>query len=66
MARHLLGPMADRMMDASPELRLQFQAALAQDAALAADPQARLRWWLARPPCLDRAQWTYPVHAEPR
>ena len=66
MARHLLAPMADRMMEASPELRLQFQAALAQDAALAADPQARLRWWLARSPYLDRAQWTYPVYAEPR
>ena len=66
LARHLLAPMADRMMEASPELRLQFQAALAQDAALAADPQARLRWWLARSPYLDRAQWTYPVYAEPR
>jgi len=66
MARHLLAPMADRMMEASPELRLQFQAALAQDAALAADPQARLRWWLARSPYLDLALWTYPVYAEPR
>jgi len=66
MARHLLAPMADRMMEASPELRVQFQAALGQDAALAADPQARLRWWLARSPYLDRAQWTYPVFAEPR
>lgn len=66
MARHLLAPLADRMMEASPELRTQFQAALARDAALAADPQARLRWWLARSPYLDRAQWTYPVFVEPR
>ncbi len=66
LARHLLAPLADRMMAASPELRTQFQAALAQDAALAADPQARLRWWLERSPYAERAQWTYPVLAEPR
>lgn len=64
LARHLLAPHADRMMEASPELRAQFQEAVARDAALAADPEARLRWWLARSPFAERAQWTYPVYSE--
>lgn len=64
LPRHLLAPMADRMMAADPALRASFAAALAADAALAGDPQARLRWWLARSPYLDRARWTYPVLME--
>ena len=64
IARHLLAPWADRMMETSPELRAAFQAALAGDAALATDPQARLRWWRDRSPYRDRARWTYPVLME--
>jgi len=64
LPRHLLAPMADRMMATDPALRASFAAALAADAALAGDPQARLRWWLARSPYLDRARWTYPVLME--
>ncbi len=66
LPRHLLAPMADRMMAADPDLRTRFAEALAADATLAGDPQARLRWWLARSPYLDRARWTYPVLVERR
>ena len=64
LARHLLAPLADRMLEQQPEMRTQFEAALARDPAFAADPQARLRWWLARSGYLERALWTYPVFME--
>jgi FAD/FMN-containing dehydrogenase len=64
LARRLLAPWADRMMETDAALRAQFQSAVAGDAALAADPQARLRWWLARSPYFERSRWTYPVFSE--
>ena len=64
LARHLLAPWADRMMESDAALRTQFQSAIAHDAALAADPQARLRWWLVRSPYFERSRWTYPVLSE--
>lgn len=60
----LLAPWADRMMETDAALRAQFQSAVAGDAALAADPQARLRWWLTRSPYFERSRWTYPVFSE--
>lgn len=64
LARHLLAPWADRMMESDAVLRTRFQSAIARDAAPAADPQARLRWWLARSPYFERSRWTYPVLSE--
>lgn len=64
IARHLLAPWADRMMEAQPALRTAFLAAIAGDPALASDPQARLRWWRDRSDYMDRAKWTYPVLME--
>ncbi|KQQ36255.1 carboxypeptidase [Duganella sp. Leaf126] len=64
LPRHLLAPLADRMMAQDPALRAAFAEALAADPALAGDPSGRLRWWLVRSPYLDRARWTYPVLAE--
>jgi hypothetical protein len=45
VGEYLSEPIARRMMTDSPELRKQFEAKLASDAAFAADPRARLRWW---------------------
>jgi len=62
--RHLLAPLADRMMDSDPALRERFMQALASDKALASDPQARLRWWLERSDYFARSLFTYPVFME--
>lgn len=64
IARHLLAPWADQMMAAQPQLRTAFLAAIASDASLATDPQARLRWWRDRSEYRERARWTYPVLME--
>ena len=64
IARHLLAPWADRMMETQPALRTAFLAAIASDPALASDPQARLRWWRDRSDYKDRTRWTYPVLIE--
>ncbi len=42
---YLAEPIARRMMADSLELRKLFEEKLAGDAAFAADPKARLRWW---------------------
>jgi murein tripeptide amidase MpaA len=58
---YLTEPIARKMMAESPELRTEFEAKVAQDAKFAADPQARLTWWIERsnyqPPVSNR----YPV-----
>lgn len=64
LSRHLLAPMADAMMAAQPELRREFEAALAEDPQFAADPVARLQWWEKRSPYYTRSLWTYPVLRE--
>jgi len=64
LPRHLLAPMADAMMRSRPALRAVFEQRLADDAAFAADPQARLRWWEQQSEYMQRARWTYPVYAE--
>lgn len=64
LPRHLLAPMADRMMADDVALRAQFEQTLSADATLAASPEARLQWWLARSPYHDRAGWLYPVLRE--
>jgi murein tripeptide amidase MpaA len=61
LPRHLLAPLADRMMESDPALRASFVQALARDQELASDPQARLRWWLARSDYFARSLFTYPV-----
>src|SRR6185437_1427977 len=58
---YLSEPMARRLAADSPELMQQFQAALASDPALAADPQARLRWWFERSPYEPPTRGRYPI-----
>lgn len=64
LPRHLLAPLADKMMAQDPALRVAFDNAVAGDKALAADPQARLRWWLQGSDYANRSKWVYPVMME--
>lgn len=57
LPRHLLAPLADRMMGSDSGLRAEFENALAADATFAADPVARLRWWEARSEYGERTFW---------
>ena len=58
---YLTEPIARRMMVDSPELRKQFEDRLANDAAFAADPQARLTWWFQRSNYVPSSAGRYPV-----
>jgi hypothetical protein len=58
---YLTEPIARRMMVDSPELRKQFEDRLANDAAFAADPQARLTWWFQRSNYAPSSAGRYPV-----
>lgn len=64
LPRHLLAPLADKLLANDAALRAQFDGALKADPALAADPQARLLWLFARSPYGERTRWTYPVLSE--
>jgi Zinc carboxypeptidase len=58
---YLTVPIANKVAEEHPELMQEFQTTLKDDAAFAADPQARLDWWISRsnyqPPATNR----YPV-----
>lgn len=64
LPRHLLAPLADKLLANDKSLLAQFDAALKADPALAVDPQARLLWLFARSPYAGRTRWTYPVFSE--
>ncbi|MEM1230468.1 MAG: M14 family metallopeptidase [Pseudomonadota bacterium] len=57
-------PLADAMLAADPELRSAFEAKLSEDKAFAADPRARLAWFVARSPYADRRYRRYPIYRE--
>lgn len=57
-------PLAAKMLAASPQLATEFQQALAADPKLAADPDARLRWFYQRSPYWDERWLLYPVARE--
>ncbi|QUN06039.1 M14 family metallopeptidase [Shewanella yunxiaonensis] len=54
-------PMAAQMLATQPDLKKAFEAAL-KDAAFAADPKARLRWFYERSPYYDQQYLRYPVY----
>lgn len=64
LARHLLAPLADKLFESDERLRAQFLEQVNKDAVFAADPQARLQWWLDRSDYRERSKWTYPVFME--
>jgi hypothetical protein len=57
---YLTEPIARRMMADSPELRQQFELRL-EDPEFAADPRARLAWWMAHSQYEPEGAGRYPV-----
>jgi hypothetical protein len=62
---YAMEPMAAAMLAEDPALKAAFEAALAKDAKLAADPKARLQWLYMRTPFFDPRWGLYPVSREP-
>jgi hypothetical protein len=58
---YLTEPIARRMMADSPDLRRQFEDKIKSDATFAADPRARLAWWMERSKYEPEAVGRYPV-----
>jgi hypothetical protein len=58
---YLSVPIANKMAEEHPEMMKEFQAKLASDATFAADPQARLDWWISRSNYQPSAVNRYPV-----
>jgi hypothetical protein len=63
---YVMEPMAERMLAEDPELKAEYDKALAADPAFAADPQARLQWFYRRTPFADERHRLYPVGREER
>jgi murein tripeptide amidase MpaA len=57
----VLERIAREMLAADARLKSEFEARIASDAAFAADPQARLRFFYERSPYFDQAWMRYPV-----
>lgn len=57
----VLERIAREMLAKDARLKTEFEARLASDAAFAADPQARLRFFYERSPYFDQAWMRYPV-----
>jgi murein tripeptide amidase MpaA len=58
---YLTVPIANKVAEEHPELMQEFKAKLAADAGFAADPQARLDWWISRSSYQPSAVNRYPV-----
>ena len=58
---YLTVPIANKVAEEHPELMDQFQAELKTNPAFAADPQARLDWWITRSTYQPTAVNRYPV-----
>ncbi len=63
---YAIAPLAERMLEADPELRAAFEARLAEDAEFAADGDARLAWFYERTPFYDDRYRLYPIAREVR
>jgi murein tripeptide amidase MpaA len=61
---YVLEPLGDQLLRDRPDLKAAFDAALARDAAFAANPEARRRWILARTPYADPRYRVYPILSE--
>lgn len=58
---YLSVPIAKKVAEEHPEMMQEFQAKLKADAAFAADPQARLDWWITKSNYQPSAVNRYPV-----
>lgn len=61
---YIMEPTARRMLEADPALRAEFERRLAEDAAFAGNPGARLRFFYERTPYYDDRTRLYPVARE--
>jgi hypothetical protein len=61
---YAIAPLAEQMLAADPKLKAEFEAKLANDAAFAPDPEARLRWFYEKSPFYDWRYLLYPVGVE--
>ena len=58
---YLTVPIANKVAEEHPEMMQEFEAMLKADPAFAADPQARLDWWMSRSNYQSTAVNRYPV-----
>jgi hypothetical protein len=61
---YVLEALAERMLEADPNLRAEFERQLLTDAAFASNPEARLDWFYQRTPYFDDRWRLYPVGRE--
>ena len=61
---YAIAPLADRMLDADPALKAEFEAKLAAEPDFAANADARLAWFYERTPFYDQRFRLYPVGRE--
>lgn len=64
MESYVIEPMAQQMLAADPALKAAYEKRLAEDAAFAKDPNARLGWFYERSPYQDARYLLYPVGRE--
>jgi len=61
---YAIAPLAEKMMEADPKLKAEFEARLKAEPAFAADPDARLAWFYRRTPFYDDHHLLYPIARE--
>jgi murein tripeptide amidase MpaA len=61
---YVLEPLAESLLEASPELADEFRGKLLEDAEFAADPRERLNWFYRQTPFFDERWGLYPVVRE--
>jgi murein tripeptide amidase MpaA len=61
---YAIAPLAERMLEADPDLKARFEAKLAAEPKFAADPDARLSWFYRQTPYYDDHFRLYPVGRE--
>ena len=61
---YVLAPLAEKMLADDPQLKAEFEAKVAVDAAFAKNPRARLQWFYARTKFYDERFLLYPVGVE--
>jgi hypothetical protein len=61
---YIVDPMAEKMLAESPQLKEEFDKAIAADPTFAKNPRARLEWFYERTPFVDERWRVYPVARE--
>ena len=61
---YVIEPLAERMLNTQPALKLAFEKRLLEDPEFAKSPPARRRWFYERSPYFDERWRLYPVGRE--